>query len=862
MVKHIISEPPADAAGLFTSGNPSGIFKDMHLIGHGNYGSVYQATAANGNIVAIKLINLSKGYSGEDWVDVQKEITTLSACKHSNILKLFNTYREKLSVWMVMEYCIGSALDVMDLFRSPFQEREVAMIAKNVLQALAYIHGHGWIHRDIKGGNILLTDNAEVKLGDFGSSSRKSPANTFVGSPYWMAPEVINAMEDGTYTCAVDIWSLGITCIELAESKPPMFDKHAMSALYQIVQRPPPTLSKPEFYSSEFSMFLARCLRKDPAERASADLLLSDALIVKNDDDGIISQLVLRAKSTEVKAEYNAAVGKVIQQAEAMISTQSAVMEASSATPSLATITESSAGGDDESTPPPPPPELLDVLQTPFRREPSDNVDDLDLSVMSMPVTPSAAPLGAEFFSQVPIETSRKVSTELERIRSIRQERANVRLAEERLIHAQLKEIQDLQKDEERIMSALRQRQAADASAFKLLESKEQEQIWKAQEKELERLIAKNAHDSEAYIKSETADEKKFMRGLKDRLQSELDAFQDKMKKGRKHNKEEVRSDLMASGVSKDAIKTKLKDLKEHELVRIAKEEDVFLRQLEIKGGEEVKNFKCLKTPMRHTYLQRLLEEEVTMIKTHSQARVAFRNNKVQLKSDMLRRQLEELQAAQSSLLEKRSLVENEQTLAIEKADNKALTKRQANDLKRHPKLLKQNEQQMKKAFTDTLKSQTKVFKSETKHALESLTKEQQEMTLRSKKQQQDEKFAEQEEKLRLTIQSMNTDQTEQLEARLRVERAALRQEHEVASRQLTEFQAFRSESVADRQVKERSKLAADIGVLAQEARSFEAAEALRCSIEDERVTKFKDTCVKEMETLIETLSQPLEFAN
>ncbi len=214
-----------------------------------------------------------------------------------------------------------------------------------------------------------------------------------------------------------------------------MFDKHAMSALYQIVQRPPPTLSKPESfardfisrfsilrltinnsYSSEFSMFLARCLRKDPAERASADLLLSvrfDAFVGFICKTSFYSRTRLSLKTTTMVSSLNLCYGQRAPKSKQSITLQSArssskprpwsalkgvfvwteshsfshyqfisaVMEASSATPSLATITESSAGGDDESTPPPPPPELLDVLQTPFRREPSDNVDDLDLSV-------------------------------------------------------------------------------------------------------------------------------------------------------------------------------------------------------------------------------------------------------------------------------------------------------------------------------------------------------------------------------------------------------------------------------------------------------------------------------------------------
>ena len=137
---------------------------------------------------------------------------------------------------LVMEYCLGSASDIIEVHKAPLREDEISAICSGVLNGLHYLHSQLRIHRDIKAGNILLTDSGDIKLADFGSAAIASPANSFVGTPYWMAPEVILAMDEGQYDGKVDVWSLGITCIELAERKPPYFNMNAMSALYHIAQ--------------------------------------------------------------------------------------------------------------------------------------------------------------------------------------------------------------------------------------------------------------------------------------------------------------------------------------------------------------------------------------------------------------------------------------------------------------------------------------------------------------------------------------------------------------------------------------------------------------------------------------------------
>lgn len=166
----------------------------------------------------------------------------LRQLNHPNTIEYKGCYLRESTAWLVMEYCVGSASDIIEVHKKPLHEDEIAAICDGVLSGLSYLHSLGRIHRDIKAGNILLTDCGVVKLADFGSAAIKCPANSFVGTPYWMAPEVILAMDEGQYDGKVDVWSLGITCIELAERKPPYFNMNAMSALYHIAQNESPTL--------------------------------------------------------------------------------------------------------------------------------------------------------------------------------------------------------------------------------------------------------------------------------------------------------------------------------------------------------------------------------------------------------------------------------------------------------------------------------------------------------------------------------------------------------------------------------------------------------------------------------------------
>lgn len=294
----------AAIAALFSNKDPELRYQDLREIGHGSFGAVYFAyDKENEQTVAIKKMNFSGKQATEKWNDILKEVSFLNTVVHRHIVDYKACFLKETTCWLVMEYCIGSAADIVDVLRKGMREVEIAAICSQTLDALRYLHSLKRIHRDIKAGNILLSDHAIVKLADFGSASLIDPAQTFIGTPFFMAPEVILAMDEGHYTDRADIWSLGITCIELAERRPPLFSMNAMSALYHIAQNDPPTLSpitdpseQPE-WSSEFVQFIDRCLRKPSEERMSAEECFRHPFIQRPRPPDTIAELIQRTKN-------------------------------------------------------------------------------------------------------------------------------------------------------------------------------------------------------------------------------------------------------------------------------------------------------------------------------------------------------------------------------------------------------------------------------------------------------------------------------------------------------------------------------------------------------------------------------------
>ncbi|XP_051538052.1 TRAF2 and NCK-interacting protein kinase-like isoform X3 [Myxocyprinus asiaticus] len=287
------SDSPArslDEIDLSALRDPAGIFELVELVGNGTYGQVYKGRhVKTGQLAAIKVMDVT----GDEEEEIKAEINMLKKYSHHrNIATYYGAFIKKNppgmddQLWLVMEFCgAGSVTDLIKNTKgNSIKEEWTAYICREILRGLTHLHQHKVIHRDIKGQNVLLTENAEVKLVDFGVSAQLDRTvgrrNTFIGTPYWMAPEVIACDEnpDATYDFKSDLWSLGITAIEMAEGAPPLCDMHPMRALFLIPRNPAPRL-KSKKWSKKFQSFIESCLVKNHNQRPSTEQLMKHPFI-------------------------------------------------------------------------------------------------------------------------------------------------------------------------------------------------------------------------------------------------------------------------------------------------------------------------------------------------------------------------------------------------------------------------------------------------------------------------------------------------------------------------------------------------------------------------------------------------------
>uniref|UniRef100_A0A182Y224 Mitogen-activated protein kinase kinase kinase kinase n=1 Tax=Anopheles stephensi TaxID=30069 RepID=A0A182Y224_ANOST len=330
-----MSHPTPILSSAISRRNPEDEYELIHKIGSGTYGDVYKVGGGKGNpsknasalsmsgmllgalfsakklqsndLAAIKVIKLEQG---DDIQIIQQEILMMRDCRHSNIISYYGSYMRHDKLWICMEYCGGGSLQDIYQVTGPLTELQIAYMCRETLRGLSYLHSMGKIHRDIKGANILLTERGDVKLADFGVSAQITATinkrRSFIGTPYWMAPEVAAVERKGGYNHLCDIWACGITAIELAELQPPMFDLHPMRALFLMSKSgfKPPTLKEKDRWSTNFHSFLKVALTKNPKKRPTAERLLQHAFFQSDMSIRLPQELLQKYQSPHASYYY------------------------------------------------------------------------------------------------------------------------------------------------------------------------------------------------------------------------------------------------------------------------------------------------------------------------------------------------------------------------------------------------------------------------------------------------------------------------------------------------------------------------------------------------------------------------------
>nr|XP_060467936.1 serine/threonine-protein kinase TAO3 [Panthera onca] len=786
-----------EIADLFYKDDPEELFIDLHEIGHGSFGAVYFATNAHTNeVVAVKKMSYSGKQANEKWQDILKEVKFLQQLKHPNTIEYKGCYLKEHTAWLVMEYCLGSASDLLEVHKKPLQEVEIAAITHGALQGLAYLHSHALIHRDIKAGNILLTEPGQVKLADFGSASMASPANSFVGTPYWMAPEVILAMDEGQYDGKVDIWSLGITCIELVYLKVTLIQ----SALYHIAQNDSPTLQSNEWTDS-FRRFVDYCLQKIPQERPTSAELLRHDFVRRDRPLRVLIDLIQRTKDAvreldnlqyrkmkkilfqetrngplnesqedEEDSEHGTSLIREMDSLGSNHSIPSVSVSTGSQSSSVNSMQEVMEENSSE-------PVLMHDDESPVNSSSSvvpkkDHVFIRDEAGHGDPrpeprPTQSVQSQALHYRNRERFATIKSASLVTRQIHEHEQENE---------LREQMSGYKRMRRQHQKQLIALENKLKAEMDEHRLKLQKEVETHANNSSIELEKLAKKQVAIIEKEAKVAAADEKKFQQQILAQQKKDLTTFLESQKKQYKICKEKIKEEMNEDhSTPKKEKQERISKHKENLQHTQAEEEAHLLTQQRLYYDKNCRFFKRKIMIKRHEVEQQNIREELNKKRTQKEMEHAMLIRHDESTRELEYRQLHTLQKLRMDLIRLQHQTELENQLEYNKRRERELHRKHVMELRQQPKNLKAMEMQIKKQFQDTCKVQTKQYKALKNHQLEVTPKNEHKTILKTLKDEQTRKLAILAEQYEQSINEMMASQALRLDEAQEAECQALR---------------------------------------------------------------------------------------
>ncbi|KAL6115963.1 taok1 [Pungitius sinensis] len=753
-----------DIAELFFKEDPEKLYSDLREIGHGSFGAVYFARDVRTNeVVAIKKMSYSGKQSTEKWQDIIKEVKFLQRIQHPNSIEYKGCYLREHTAWLVMEYCLGSASDLLEVHKKPLQEVEIAAITHGALQGLAYLHSHNMIHRDIKAGNVLLTEPGQVKLADFGSASIACPANSFVGTPYWMAPEVILAMDEGQYDGKIDIWSLGITCIELAERKPPLFNMNAMSALYHIAQNESPMLQSSE-WTEYFRNFVDSCLQKLPQDRPNSEELLKHAFVQRERPESVLVDLISRTKdavreldnlqyrkmkkilfqeaphngpTTEAQdedEEQEHGVGRTgtVNSVGSNQSIPSMSISASSQSSSVNSLTDA---GDDKSEVEIEGDHTVMSNSSVIRLKPEE-AENEELEPNTRPTDP-----------QTPPAHTPRPKRNREHFATIRTASVLTRQMKEHEQDSELREqilgYKRMRRQHQKQLMALENKLKAEMDEHRLRLDKELENQRNSFAQEMEKLIKKHQVSMEKDAKTFSNDEKKFQQHIQSHQKKELNSFLESQKREYKLRKEQLKEELNENQSTPKKEKQEWLSKQKENFQHFQAEEEANLARRQRQYLDlECRRFKRRILIARHNIERDLVREELNKRQTQKDLEHAMLLRHHESMQELEFRQLNNIQKTRAELIRLQHQTELTNQQEYNKRRERELRRKHVMEVRQQPKSLKSKELQIKKQFQDTCKIQTRQYKALRNHLLETTPKSEHKAVLKRLKHEQHRKLA------------------------------------------------------------------------------------------------------------------------